>query len=80
MKVRKVKMMTSETVRATSGLIIGRIEHYDDGRKVFRDYYGKIIASYDPYIRATRSVAGNIIGYGDIGAGLLFDPRYNKTK
>ena len=69
---------SSETVRAANGLVIGQIESYDDGRKVFRDYYGKIIASYDPYI--TRSAAGYIIGYGDIGAGLLFDPRYNKIK
>ena len=70
---------SSETVRAANGLVIGQIESYDDGRKVFRDYYGKIIASYDPYI--TRSAAGNnIIEYGDIGAGLLFDPRYNKIK
>lgn len=71
---------SSETVRAANGLVIGQIGSYDDGRKVFRDYYGKIIASYNPYIKATRSAAGNIIGYGDIGAGLLFDPRYNKTK
>lgn len=72
---------SSETVRAANGLVIGQIESYDDGRKVFRYYYGKIIASYDPYIKATRSAAGNnIIEYGDIGAGLLFDPRYNKTK
>ena len=59
-------------VRQISGKIIGFVETDKDGNKQARDFYGKILGTYDKRIDVTRDFYGRIITRGDSVIGLIY--------
>lgn len=65
--------MNKTPVRDFYGRIKGWIEEDDITKdKIFRDFYGRIVAKYDKKQNITRDFYGRIIGKGDMGVSLLY--------
>ena len=62
-------------VRDISGRIIGFIETDKDGNKQVRNFYGRILGTYDKRIDVTRDFYGKIITRGDSVIGFLYDEK-----
>ena len=57
--------MKSVTVRDFYGKIQGYIETDNQGNKIVRDFYRRILGRYDKTHDVTRDFYGRIIGKGD---------------
>lgn len=62
-------------VRDISGKIIGFIETDKDGNKQVRNFYGRILGTYDSRLDVTRDFYGKIITRGDSVVGFLYDEK-----
>lgn len=72
-----MKAISKEAVRLFSGKIIGYIETDKNGNQQARDFYGKILGTFDKQYNVTRDFYGRIIGRGNQVAGLVWNPKYN---
>lgn len=72
-----MRAISKEPVRLFSGKIIGYIETDKDGNQQARDFYGKILGSYDKAFNVTRDFYGRIISKGNQVTGLIWNPKYN---
>ena len=72
-----MKAISKEAVRVFSGKIIGYIETDKNGNQQARDFYGKILGTFDKQYNVTRDFQGRIIGRGNQVAGLVWNPKYN---
>lgn len=57
--------------------IIGTVEDKPNGDKIYRDFYGKILAKYEKSRDITKDFYGRIVSSGDVGTSFLFS---NKIK
>ena len=55
----------TETIREFSGKIIGFIDIDSSGNKTARDFYGRILGTYDKNLNVTRDFYGRIVSQGD---------------
>ena len=75
-----------ETIRQFNGKIVGYVEtNSATGEALARDFYGRIIGTYDPTYGkysgksgCTRDFYGRIIGYGNMLHGIVWNPKFNK--
>lgn len=59
-------MITKEKIKDWTGKIIGFVETDSrTGNKVIRDFYGKILGTYDKKNDVTRDFYGNKVARGD---------------
>lgn len=72
-----MKAISKEPVRLFSGKIIGYIETDKDGNQQARDFYGKILGTYDKQFNVTRNFYGRILGKGNQVSGLVWNPEIN---
>ncbi len=63
--------MGKEVVRAFGGKIIGSIETDSRGNKTVRDFYGRILGTYDKQCNVTRNFYGIVVAQGDCCGMLL---------
>lgn len=81
-----MKVDKKEIIRQFNGKIIGYIEtNTKTGEAQARDFYGRILGTYDPtyaknkgWAGCTRDFYGRIIGQGNQLQGLIWNPQYNK--
>lgn len=64
--------MQEETLRDFYGKIIGYVQTTPNGDKVYKDFYRRIVARYTKSSNKTTDFYGRLIGWGDLGAGLLY--------
>lgn len=60
-------------VRRASGRIIGFIETDKDGNKQARNFYGRILGTYDKRLNVTRDFYGRIVTRGDSVIGFIYE-------
>ena len=72
-----MKAVSKEPVRLFSGKIIGYLETDKDGNQQARDFYGKILGTYDKKFNVTRDFYGKILGKGNQVTGLIWNPQIN---
>lgn len=72
-----MKPISKEPVRLFSGKIIGYIETDKYGNQQARNFYGKILGTYDKPLNVTRDFYGRILSKGNQVVGLVWNPRYN---
>lgn len=53
------------------GFIIGELTIQENGDRIMRDYYGRILGTYTRSIDITKDFYGRIVGYGDLLGTLL---------
>lgn len=63
--------MEEQVIREFSGRIIGYIQTDQNGDKIIRDFYRKILGKYDKRLDVTRDFYGRIIAKGDQSSMLL---------
>ena len=66
-------------VRRPSGRIIGFIETDKDGNKQARNFYGKILGTYDKRLDVTRDFYGRIVTRGDSVMGFVYEADGSKN-
>ena len=71
-------MNNQEILRDFYGKIIGYIETDNQGNKVIRDKYRKILGRYDKKMNVTRDFYGRIIGKGNQSAILFLKDKLIK--
>lgn len=64
-------MATRETIKDWTGKIKGFTDTESNGKKTLRDFYGRILGTYDPHLDLTRDFYGRQVGKGDILMTLL---------
>lgn len=72
-----MQAVSKEPVRLFSGKIIGYIETDAKGNQMARDFYGRILGTYDKQFNVTRDFYGRIISKGNQVAGMIWNPQYN---
>lgn len=73
-----MRPVSKEAVRLFSGKIIGYIETDKNGNQQARDFYGKILGTFDKQLNVTRNFYGRILGKGNQVAGLIWNPQINQ--
>ena len=63
--------MKETTLRDWTGKIIGYVELKNNGDKVLRDFYRKILGTYDARLNVTRDFYGRVVAQGDCLSMLL---------
>jgi len=61
-----------ETIRAFGGKILGYAEFDNEGNEQVRDFYGRIVGTYDKSCDCTRDFYGKIVSQGNTVIGLLY--------
>lgn len=64
-------MRKIQTIRDFYNRILGYIEIDDNGNKVAKDFYRRIVGKYDAKQDVTRDFYNRIIAKGDITASLI---------
>lgn len=72
-----MRAISKEPIRQFSGKIIGYLETDKDGNQQARDFYGKILGTYDKKFNVTRDFYGKIVGKGNQVIGLIWNPQVN---
>ena len=72
-----MRAVSKEPIRLFSGKIIGYLETDKDGNQQVRDFYGKILVTYDKSFNVTRDFYGKILSKGNQVVGLVWNPKYN---
>lgn len=57
--------MNKQVIRTFNGKIVGSIETDNQGNKIARDFYGKIVGRYNKQQDVTRDFYGKIVARGD---------------
>ena len=70
--------MTRYPLKDFEGRIIGYIEEQDNGDKVAKDFYGRIVGKYYKNTNKTHDFYGRIVGKGDLTSALINEA--NKKK
>lgn len=63
-------MTNEQPIRDFHGRIIGYIEEKQNGDKIVRDFYKRVLGRYDKSTNTTRDFYGRIIARGD-NTGML---------
>lgn len=72
-----MRVISKEPIRLFSGKIIAYLETDKDGNQQVRDFYGRILGSYDKSFNVTRDFYGRVISKGNQVSGLAWNPKYN---
>lgn len=72
-----MRAISKEPIRLFNGKIIGYLETDKDGNQQARDFYGKILGTYDKQFNVTRDFYGKILGKGNQVVGLIWNSKYN---
>ena len=70
--------MTRNPIKNEYGKIIGFIEELDNGDKIAKDFYGRILGKYRKEQNNTRDFYGRIVGKGDVSSGLIWEDYLKK--
>lgn len=65
------KIMQEIVIKDYYGRIQGKIEVKDNGDKTLRDFYGRILGTYQKSDDTTRDFYYRIVGHGDLLTSLL---------
>ena len=65
-------IISKEPVREFNGKIMGFIETDRDGNQQVRDFYGRILGTYDKKMNVTRDLYGRILTRGNTVLGLIY--------
>ncbi len=65
--------MTRQEIRNFYGHILGYIDTESNGKKTARNFYFKILGTYNPSEDTTRDFYGRIISKGDVLSGLILE-------
>ena len=57
------------------GRIIGSVDELSNGDKVYRDFYGRIVARWEKSRNITRNFYGRIVSKGDVGSSFLMNTK-----
>lgn len=68
--------MTRTKIKDEYGRIIGFIEELDNGDKIAKDFYGRILGKYHKDTNKTHDFYGRIVGKGDVSSGLIWENHY----
>lgn len=63
--------MTRQTLKTWRGKIVGFIDTDEFGNKTARDFYGKILGTYDKRLDLTKDFYGKTISRGDVVMSLI---------
>lgn len=67
-------MTQTQTLKDFNGRVIGYIETDSrTGNKLGRDFYRKVVGSYDKRLNLTKDFYGRIVGRGDLLSSLIAD-------
>ena len=72
--------MNKTYVRDVYGFIIGYTEQDSNGDTVAHNKYGKILGFYRKNRNVTTNFYGQIIGYGDLTSGLIWQEHNSEKK
>jgi hypothetical protein len=64
-------MQNEETIREFSGKVIGYIETKPNGDKVVRDFYRRLLGTYNKKLNVTKDFYGRTVARGDLSSMLL---------
>ena len=64
-------MQNEETIREFSGKVIGYIETKPNGDKVVRDFYRRLLGTYNKKLNVTKDFYGRTVARGDFSSMLL---------
>ena len=64
-------IISKEPVREFNGKIMGFIETDRDGNQQVRDFYGRILGTFDKKMNVTRDFYGRIVAQGDQSAMMI---------
>ena len=64
-------MQNKETIREFSGKVIGYIETKPNGDKVVRDFYRRLLGTYNKKLNVTKDFYGRTVARGDLSSMLL---------
>ncbi len=64
-------MATREPIKDWTGKILGFVDKEASGKKTLRDFYGRILGTYDPQLNVTREFSGRVVAKGDVLMTLL---------
>lgn len=67
-------------IKDEGGRIIGFIEEQDNGDKIAKDFYGRILGKYHKDTNKTHDFYGRIVGKGDVSSGLIWEDYLKKQK
>lgn len=70
--------MTRTKIKDEYGRIIGFIEELDNGDKIAKNFYGRILGKYHKDTNKTHDFYGRIVGKGDVSSGLVWENHYKK--
>ena len=65
-------IISKEPVREFNGKIMGFIETDRDGNQQVRDFYGRILGTFDKKMNVTRDFYSRILTRGNTVLGLLY--------
>ena len=65
-------IISKEPVREFNGKIMGFIETDKDGNQQVRDFYGRILGTFDKKMNVTRDFHGRFLTRGNTVLGLLY--------
>lgn len=65
-KLMNILFEKTETLRNSSGEVIGTIMTQSNGRQVFRNKSGKLLGTYEPQSNFTRDYTGKVVGIGNV--------------
>lgn len=72
------KIINRVKLKDEGGRIIGFIEELDNGDKIAKDFYGRILGKYHKDTNKTHDFYGRIIGKGDVSSGLIWEDYLKK--
>ena len=64
-------IISKEPIREFNGKIMGFIETDRDGNQQVRDFYGRILGTFDKKMNVTRDFYGRIVAQGDQSAMMI---------
>ena len=70
--------VNKQTIKDWTGKIIGFIEIHDNGDKVVKDFYHRILGKYIKKMDVTKDFYGRIVAKGDQSAILFSLPNVKK--
>lgn len=67
-----LNVISKEPIREFNGKIMGWLETDRDGNQQVRDFYGKVLGTFDKRMNVTRDFYGKILTQGNTCLGLLY--------